>query len=322
MIRLSAVACALGVVLCVLAVPQAAIGASAYTLTPTTNGMELKTPDGRVVFEYLTKKPEGVPLTAPSAACFHPVNTPSGERVTAIAPNDHPHHRGIFFGWHDAEFHTPTGVVRADFWGWGSLAPREGRGVQNREIKLTSANEKQANIDIRNEWLVDGKKMGDEIDSVTVTERDGVFILDLEYRIAPLYEYVANRNAFGGFDVQCRKDGDAYYSTFYGKTTWANPEFENPGLNLPDLPWYDFTIKVKGSGKTMGAAVINHPGNGPTTWHNIPNLFMVNPVIIAAGPVTIRPGSPLTLRYRVVVHDGPSPTWVLQKLSDEYRGGR
>ena len=321
MIRLSAIAAAgaLGVVLYVLAAPQAAIGASAYTLTPTTNGMELKTPDGRVVFEYLAKKPEGVPMTA-SAACFHPVNTPSGQRVTALAPNDHPHHRGIFFGWHDAEFHTPA-VVKADFWGWGSAAPREGRVVQNTEIKLASADEKQAKVNIHNDWLVDGKKMGDEIDSATVSERYGVFILDLEFRIAPLFEYVANKNAFGGFDVQCRKDGDSYYSTFYGKTTWADPQLSNPGLNLPDLPWYDFTIKVKEGGKVMGAAVINHPGNGPTTWHNISNLWMLNPVVTAAGPITIQPKSPLTLRYRVVVHDGPPPTWVIQKLSDEYRSG-
>ena len=33
-----------------LAVPRPALGASAYTLTPTENGMELKTPDGRVMF--------------------------------------------------------------------------------------------------------------------------------------------------------------------------------------------------------------------------------------------------------------------------------
>jgi len=284
----AAPAAAVLAVLCALAVPQAARGASAYTLTPTASGMELKTPDGRVVFEYLTKKPEGVPLTSPSAACFHPVNTPSGERVTSIAPNDHPHHRGIFFAWHDSEFHTPE-VVKADFWGWGARAPREGRVVQNTEVKLVSADDKHAKVDIHNDWLVDGKKMGDEFDSVTVTERDGVFVLDLEFRIAPLYEYVANQNAFGGFDVQCRKDGDSYYSTFYGKTTWAEPQLRNPGLNLPDLPWYDFTIKVKDSGKTMGAAVINHLGNGPTTWHNISTLWMLNPVITAAGPVTIRP---------------------------------
>jgi hypothetical protein len=319
--RLAAPAVGVLALVCALGVPQAARGAS-YTLTPTASGMELKTPDGRVVLEYLTKKPEGVPLTSPSVACFHPVNTPSGERVTNIAPNDHPHHRGIFFGWHDAEFHTPE-VIKADFWGWGALAPREGRVVQTKEVKLVEADENHAKINILNEWLVDGKKMGDEIDSATVTERDGVFVLDLEYRIAPLYEYVAAKNAFGGFDVQCRKDGDSYYSTLYGKVNWgAEPNLRNPGLNYPDLPWYDFTIKIKDSGKTVGAAVINHTGNLPTTWHNINSLWMLNPVVTAAGPVTIKPGSPLTLRYRVVVHDGPTPTWVVQKLSDEYRGGR
>jgi hypothetical protein len=307
--------------LCALAVAQPARGASSYTLTPTANGMVLKTPDGRVVFEYLTKKPADVPLTSPSAACFHPVNTPSGVRVTNIAPNDHPHHRGIFFGWHDAEFHTPD-VVKADFWGWGSAAPREGRVVQNREITLVSADDKQAKIAIHNEWLVDGKKMGDEFDGATVTERDRVFVLDLEYRVAPLYDYIANQNAFGGFDVQCRKDGESYYSNLYGKTTYSDPQLSNPGLNLFDFGWYDFTIKISDGGKVVGAAVINHPDNGPTTWHNLSNLWMLNPVIVAQGPVTIKAGKSLTLRYRVVVHDGPPPTWVLQRLAEEFRGKR
>ena len=56
--------------------------ASAYTLSPVENGMQLKSPDGKVVFEYVTKKPENIGLTSPSAAYFHPVNTPSGERIT------------------------------------------------------------------------------------------------------------------------------------------------------------------------------------------------------------------------------------------------
>jgi hypothetical protein len=304
-----------------LAIPRPALGASAYTLTPTENGMELKTPDGRVMFEYLTKKPAGSPLTAPSTACFHPVNTPSGIRVTNLAPNDHPHHRGIFFGWHDAEFHTPEGVVKADFWGWGSLAPREGRVVQNRDIKLANANDKQAKVDIHNEWLVNGKKMGDEFDSATVTERDRVYVLDLEYRVAPTYDYIANQNAFGGFDMQFRKDGDSYYSNLYGKTTYANPVLTNPGSDLPDFGWYDFTIDVFDLGKTVGAAVINHPDNGFTAWHLIPALRMLNPVVVAAEPLTIRACTSRTFLYRVVVHDGTTPTWVVQKLANEYRGG-
>jgi Methane oxygenase PmoA len=308
-------------VLCAVAVPQTVRGASAYTLTPTENGKELKTPDGRVVFEYLTKKPAGVPLTSPSAACFHPVNTPSGIRVTNIAPNDHLHHRGIFFGWHDAEFHTPEGVVKADFWGWGSLSPREGRVVETRDVKLASADDKQAKVEIHNEWMVNGKKMGDEFDSATVTERDKVYVLDLEYRIAPTYDYIAHENAFGGFDVQCRKDGEAYYSNLYGKTTYADSNANNPGLDLPDFGWYDFTIRVFDLGKVVGAAVINHPDNGATAWHLVNNLFMLNPVTVFAQPEVIKAGTSRTLRYRVVVHDGPSPTWVLQKLAMEYRGG-
>ena len=106
-------------------------GASAYTLTPINNGMQVKTPDGRVVFEYMLKNPGNIGLTAPSAACFHPVYTPSGERITTIDPKNHPHHRGIWIGWHSSEFRTPE-PVRADFWGWGSFAPRNGRIIENK----------------------------------------------------------------------------------------------------------------------------------------------------------------------------------------------
>ncbi len=88
--------------------PATPYAASQYTLTPVQYGMQLKTPDGQVVFEYMTKKPEGIGITSPSVACFHPVNTPSGERITNIAPNDHPHHRGIWFGFMDSEFQVPN----------------------------------------------------------------------------------------------------------------------------------------------------------------------------------------------------------------------
>src|SRR6266567_328012 len=77
----------------------------AYTLEPDPAGKTLKGPDGRTVFTYLTRKPEGVPLAGNSACCFHPVNTPSGERVTDIAPPDHRDHRGAFFAWGNMDFH-------------------------------------------------------------------------------------------------------------------------------------------------------------------------------------------------------------------------
>ena len=44
----------------------------AYTLTPVSYGMQLKTPDGRVVFDYMTKKPPMLrlsPLTVATNCC-------------------------------------------------------------------------------------------------------------------------------------------------------------------------------------------------------------------------------------------------------------
>jgi len=307
-------------------------GAS-YTLEPTQYGMQLKTPDGRIVLEYMTKKPENVGLTAPSVACFHPIRTPSGEVITSLAPDDHPHHRGMYFGFHDSMFFEPANrpnpsptaslkaatVRRADFWGWGVYAPREGRVVQNREVKLVNGDSKQAELEIVNDLMVDNRNMGEDGYKAVISERDGVFVIDLEYHLTPRVEYVANKNAFGGFVVQARKDGESQYSTAAGKVTRRDPHYAYPELDWPSEPWYDYTITLRGGNKTVGAAVIDHPTNPPTLWHNSRSLWMLNPVITAFGPVTMTPEAPLKLRYRVVVHDGATPTAVLNKLAAEWR---
>jgi hypothetical protein len=326
------------VVLCVwmlaaYAAAQQGRPGNAYVLQPTPFGMALGTPDGRPVLEYLTKKPDNSGLTSPSAACFHPVRTPSGEVVTALAPDDHPHHRGIFFGWHDSEFRTPVNldnygphkplralnITKADFWGWGAFATREGRVVQNRDVRLVRTDGRQAVLEIRNDWNVNTRTMAEEVNVATVTERDGVFVLDLEYRITPSSDYVLNRASFGGFDVQGRKDGESYYADASGRLDRPDSHYSLPDLNWPPSPWYDYSIRLKGSGKTVGVAVIDHPENPYSTWHISSRLWMLNPVITAGGPVTIFRGQTMTLRYRVVVHDGDTPTALIEKLSAEWR---
>jgi hypothetical protein len=322
-----------------LAMPDRANAQSVYTLVPSQYGMNLKTPDGRVVFQYMTKKPEDIGLTSASVAIFHPVETPAGETITNIAPNDHPHHRGIFFGFMNSEFHIPVvydkdsppnhpvrafNVTRADFWAWGVYAPRDGRLIQNRDIKLISSDAKQAQLEIHNDWEVQGRtdyrKMLDETDEVFVTERDGVYVIDLYYKLAPVVEYQLLQTAFGGFDVQAQKYGDSYYSTASGKVTLPDPYYSIPDSDWPSEPWYDYTIKLKSDAKVVGVAVIDHPLNPPTRWHNSRSLWMLNPCITTFGPLTIEPDAPMILRYRVVVHDGDTPTDVLQKLSQEFRG--
>lgn len=308
-----------------------------YTLTPVTYGMQLKTGDGRVVFEYMTRKPEDVGLTSPSVACFHPVNTPSGERVSNLAPDDHPHHRGMYLAWHDAEFRdpiqparTPTAaafgwnITKADFWGWGQYAPRDGRIIQNKSVVLTTATATKAELEIHNDWVVVGnrtRKMLDETTTATVTERDGVYVIDLAFTLSALVEYQINRQSFSGFNFQARKDGDSEYTNSAGVVTLRDAHYSMPELNWPPAPWYGYQINLA-NGKTVGTAVIDHPTNPPSTWHQSRGLWMLNPNIAAIAPYNLRVGSPLVLRYRVVVHDGPTPTAVVDKLAAEFRGGK
>jgi hypothetical protein len=260
------------------------------------------------------------------------VNTPSGETVTNVAPADHPHHRGIFLGFLESEFHTPVDtpdgrpssrkkvfdIHRGDFWSWGFYAPRENRVIQNRDIKLASADAKRAQLEIHNDWLIENKKFLDETDEIAVSQRDGVYVIDLAYRLAPIVDYVLKQQAFGGFAVQGQKAGAHYYSTASGKVTLPSPYYSVPDLDWPAEPWYDYTIHLASDGKVVGVAVLDHPLNPPTRWHN--TVWLINPCITTFGDTTIHPDDPLTLRYRVVVHDGPPPTELLQKLSEEWRG--
>jgi hypothetical protein len=46
---------------------------------------------------------------------------------------------------------------------------------------------------------------------------------------------------------------------------------------------------------------------------------MINPCIVAEGPVKVKAGAVLMLRYRLVVHDGPTPTKLIEELAAEWR---
>ena len=67
----------------------------------------------------------------------------------------------------------------------------------------------------------------------------------------------------------------------------------------------------------LGVAVIDQRDNPPSTWHNLQPIAMVNPCIVAPGAVTKKAGELLRLRYRLVVHDGPAPTGMLEELATE-----
>ena len=289
-----------------------------FTFEPSPAGKTLKGPNGRVLLSYLTEKPEGVPLAGNSVCCFHPLTTPTGETVTDIAPPDHRDHRGAFFAWGNMAFQRPAGEKTADFWGWGRYAPVGDRVILNRSLALTRSDSNFAEVVVRNDWMIEGEKVLDEVTTAQVRTSRDTNIYDLTFRFRSDQEFTVGQMAFTGFVVRCRKDGKSWVSNSRGPVDLPDSNPTKPELNWPAEDWYSYTIALE-SGKTVAVALIDHPANPKSTWHYTKTVSFLNPSVSAGGPVKVAKDRALTLRYRVLVRDGEFPAGAVNTFAKQFR---
>ena len=310
--------------LAVAATARAAADSSNITAARQDDSVVIKA-GGKEVMRYQLQKPADVKLPVDSGCYFHPLRTPAGVVVTDVAPPDHAHHRGVFLAW--VEMH---GAKDADFWGWGEHAPIKDRRIINREVSEvgSSANSDArdstaaAGFRARNDWVTEGETIVREDLKATVRARGDANVLDLIYTLTPTADLTLSRWAFSGFCVRTLGPAAAPQITAYGPDApvdLPNPSHVKPESDWPAAPWYGYTLKLK-DGNTAGVAVIDHPQNPPSLWHNHRDVRMLNPCIVAPDKVVLKKGQPLVLRYRVVTHDGETPRFLIKALAREFRG--
>ena len=289
-----------------------AAGPTEFSISRDDAALTIKRNDGMPVLSYNLRRPANTKLSVDTACFIHPLATPSGIVVTEVGPADHPHHRGVFLAW--VEMH---GAKDADFWGWGEHAPTKDRRIVNRDIPNFSARNGTVGFTARNDWTAEGTTILAEQLQVSVRTAAPAVVLDLTYTLTPAADLTLTRWAFSGFCVRTRKDGKLEAHSPQGLVNLPNPSHVKPESDWPDQPWYDYTLKFE-DGKTAGVAVLNHPNNPPPLWHNHRDVRMLNPCIVAPSEVKLPANKPLTLRYRVLAHDGPTPTDLLNKLAKDW----
>ena len=267
---------------------------------------------GGELLRYWLKKPEGSGLTVESAGFFHPLKTPGGITVTELAPEDHPHHRGVFLGW--VEMH---GAKDADFWGWGEHAPVKERAIRNQRVFGMRGRGNLAAFGVQNGWEAEGRTMVVERLQAAFRAGEKANVLDLNYRLTPSEETRLAQWAFSGFCVRTVKEGRVVAHGPDGKVDLPNPNHMMPMSDWPDAAWYAYELTLP-SGEEAGVAVVNHPDNPPSLWHNHRETRMLNPCIVAPGEVELAKHKPLTLRYRVVLFDGAVPAELLNELARDW----
>jgi hypothetical protein len=303
----------------VFVLPLGAIAADAPLIETTRDDAAISIKQGdQVLAKYQLQPDRNAELAVESACYFHPLKTPAGVTVTEFAPPDHPHHRGVFLG-----FVEMRGDVDADFWGWGEHAPKDGRRIVNRAIRKLPDGSANGFVAI-NQWVAGDDVVIDEQLRAEVRLIGNVTVLDLQYTLDPKFEIRLPRWAFSGFCVRTRLDGQLQAFGRDGRVDLPDPSHLKPDTDWPAAMWYGYQFRgvnraAGDGGVTIGVAVVDHPKNPPSRWHNHRGVGMLNPCVVAPTEVRLKVGEPLVLRYRVIAFDGELPRDRIQRLAEDFR---
>ncbi len=239
-----------------------------------------------------------------------PILGPDGLAMTRAYPmqdvdderKDHPHHRSFWF--------THGEVNGVDFW-----SERPGRhGTIVEDAKLNQIDGASAAVlQTRNLWKgLDGSTIAEDQRTYIFYGALSPRIIDFHVNVRALDEpltFGSTKEGAFGIRVASSMDVDRDEG---GMIINANGLTDREAWGKP-APWVDYVGPV--DGRTIGAAIFNHPESFrfPTTWHvRTYGLFAANPFgyedfgAPGTGEHTIPAGGSMTLRYRVLLHEGDS----------------
>jgi hypothetical protein len=246
----------------------------------------------------------GVPPDRTRGSYVHPLYGLDGEILTDDFPEDHYHHRGLFWAWP----HVRVGDRDYDLWAL--------QGIEQRfeEWLVRTADAMGATLGVRNGWFVGDRKVAREsvwIHSTPSSREERV--LDVELTWEPMGEPLTLRGAegksYGGLTLRFAPRTNTVITTPLGHGT--------KDLTVTRLPWADLSAHFEGRKEASGAAILiapDHP-DFPPEW-----LTRHYGVLCVGWPgveaKTFQPGETIHCRYRVWIHRGAASREV---LAQEYR---
>ena len=236
----------------------------------------------------------------------HPLYGPHGEVLTKDYSPDHPHHRGIYWAW-------PEVTWKGDKRDLHAL-----QGVFARPVRILrqAADGQGAVLSAENVW-----KWGDADDIVreqatlrVAPAQQGRRAIDFEFKFEALVEGVTlarrEKNHYGGFNIRLSARAQQKIVTH---TDAAGPAARAAWACLSGIP--------PAGKQPVSLCILQDARNRdyPGDWIQFPNLDWLQPTFPAQGTVyELKPGTPLTLRYRLVVADGAADGETLKQLWNEY----
>ncbi len=262
---------------------------------------------------YFHRKPTSLEGQYKRADYIHPLYAPDGAVLTEDFPADHPHHRGVFWAWHQL---LVNGTKWGDAW--------ECKGIQ-WDVQSLDAQLRDSLLQLRAVTFWKARDPRDtaslpqnllrETTLVTVHPRVRNYrILDFEIALSALVPGLRlggseDAKGYGGFSVRMRLPEDIRFKSAGGPVT---PE----EVAVPAASWMDISGSLGVGGAPAGILIVslNEWDQAETRWILREQGSMQNPVFPGRQAVDVPVSSPLVLRYRLVVYGGTLPPSTRQAL--------
>lgn len=263
---------------------------------------------------------------------LHPLTAPNSEvSLTEFSPSHHKHQTGLYWGFtrvnglgiekdsldkwfyvKDKPKNISDGIGRdyfhnpgSDFWQKVGAEVIIGEGP---EVKWkTSYNMLDAN----------GKSILLETQTWTLTEKENMYFLKLEWKGEALEDFTVNEFDYGGLFLRMPwKEGVS------GEVSNAARQKNNNAEGQRAM-WVDAGMEIKGLDKPGHIAIFDHPDNDgfPQSWR-VDNQLGIGPVSAREGDWSIKKGEVKSFQHQVVAYSGDRNDIILNDLWGDYAGDK
>ncbi len=286
------------------------------TVTETEQGFLFNEGDAKVMFyQRAPKSHEG---KYERANYIHPLYDLDGNVLTEDFPQDHLHHRGIFWAWHQVwvgEHRIGDPWVAKDF-SWD---------VVHAEIE--HADSQSADLKVRVLWKSplwtdeqgQQKPLVEETTVIRVhSASDDSRKIDFQISLQALEKGLRiggseDDKGYGGFSARVRLPENV---RFTGKAGEVTPQRKSVDCGA----WLDISARFGQTADVSGMTILCHPTvpGFPQPWILRQSRSMQNPVYPGREAIPLSLEKPLVLRYRLVLHRHKARPSTIEQWQAEY----
>ena len=237
---------------------------------------------------------------------LHPIAAPDGKGVlTEYRPPHHPHQTGLYWGFTRVNgrdyFHNP----QEDHWRRVSAAVTQAEGDEVRWHTVYDLLDASGNATLT------------ETQRWSMRERDGTFVLTLEWRGEARTDVTIGQYDYGGLFLRMPwKEGIA------GEVVNAARQ-RNERAEGQRAMWIDVGMQVEGRSDLAHIAMFDYPDNAgyPQAWR-VDGQLGVGAARSRSGDWTIKQGNTEVIRHQFIVYTGTLNDVALTSAWSEFSGNR